>query len=232
MDRLITQLAPLLIVILIVLVPILFIGFAVMMIIRGRKKAEERRLMLQQAAQMMGWAFTAVGNFSMIPNMESYNLFSIGHSKEIQNMLYGEIDGGRAAVFDYFYAVGHGKNRSSYRQTVAYFQSNNLRLPFFSLRPENVLHKLFGAFGYQDIDFAQRPEFSKRYLLRGQDEQNIRNVFSDRILSFYETNQRLSTDGGGNQLFFFQENIAVSPENIRQFVEWGRGLVNLFKNPW
>jgi hypothetical protein len=232
MDRAAPQLFSLLVIALVFLIPVLFIGLVVWMIINARKKAEERRRLLQQVAQQMGWAFAAVGSFSMFPRIESYYLFSQGHSKNLANVLYGEIDGGRAAVFDYTYVTGHGKHRHTHYQTVAYFQPGELNLPFFSLRPEGVLHKVFGAFGYQDIDFAQRPEFSKQYLLRGQDEQGIRRVFSNRLLSFYETNTRFSTDGGVNQLFIYQENVTVTPENVQQFVQWARGLVNLFKNPW
>lgn len=235
MDKLIPQLFPLLIPVFIVLVPVLFIGFVIWMVIRGMEKAEERRRMLQQAAQMMGWAFMPEGNFAMLPNVASYYLFTLGgeYSRKIENMMYGTVDGGRAAIFDYTYVTGSGKNAHRHNLTVAYFQSNKLRLPLFSLRPENVFHKLFGAFGYQDIDFANRPEFSKRYLLRGQDEQNIRNIFSERVLSFYETqNNSFSTDAGGDQLFIYQEDVQLSPENIRPLVEWGRGLVHLYKNSW
>nr|MDQ5837547.1 hypothetical protein [Acidobacteriota bacterium] len=215
------------------LIPVLFIGLMVWLFVRARRLAEERRRMLQSVAAQMGWAFTDDdASFSMIPNLGTYYLFSQGHSRKIENMLYGEVDGGRAAVFDYTYVTGHGKHRQRHYQTVAYFQSRDLSLPSFSLRPENVLHKVFGAFGYQDIDFAQRPEFSKQYLLRGQDESAIRRTFSDRLLAFYETNPRLSTDGGADQLFFYQENVAVSPENVQQFVQWGRGLLHLYKNPW
>lgn len=235
MDQLISQLTPFLPTIFIIIVPLLFIGFMVWVFIRGRQKIEERRLMFQQAAQMMGWAYLPAGNFEMIPNITSYPLFTTGNSwtRKIENMMYGTVDEGRAAVFDYTYVTGAGKNSQRHNLTVAYFQSNKLRLPFFSLGPENVFHKMFSAFGYQDIDFANRPEFSKRYLLRGQDEQNIRNVFSERVLSFYETqNQRFSTEAGGDQLFIYQDGVRVSPENIRPLVDWGRGLVNLFKNPW
>jgi carbonic anhydrase len=233
MDNPFPQLFPLLITVLMLLIPVLLIALVVWLFIRARRLAEERRRMLQQTAQMMGWTYLPFADFSMIPNLESYYLFSQGHSKKIENMMYGEIDGGRAAVFDYYYVTGSGKNRSTHNQTVVYFQSRQLQLPLFSLRPENVFHKVFEAFGYQDIDFAQRPEFSKRYLLRGQDEQNIRQIFSDRVLAFFETNQeRISTDAGGDQLFFYQENVPVAPQNVRQFVEWGRGLLHLFKNPW
>jgi hypothetical protein len=233
MDNLPAQLFPLLVTVLIILIPVLLIALVVWLFIRARRLAEERRLMLKQTAQMMGWTYLPFAELSMIPNLASYYLFSQGHSKKIENMMYGEIDGGRAAVFDYYYVTGSGKNRSTHNQTVVYFQSRQLQLPLFSLRPENVFHKVFGALGYQDIDFAQRPDFSKRYLLRGQDEQNIRQVFSDRVLAFFETNpQRISTDAGADQLFFYQENVPVAPQNVRQFVEWGRGLLHLFKNPW
>ena len=232
MDRQTAQLFPILIGL---LLPIFFIGFIIWLYIRGKRQAEERTRLLQQAAQMMGWAFMPIGNFAMLPNLGSYYLFTLGHArtKKIEDMMYGTVDGGRAAVFDYTYVTGSGKSSQRHNVTVAYFQSNKLNLPLCSLRPENVLHKLFGAFGYQDIDFANRPEFSRQYLLRGQDEQAIRRIFSDRVLSFYESQpQRLSTDAGADQLFIYQEDVRVSPEQIRQFVEWGRGLTNLFKNPW
>src|SRR3982751_4500297 len=105
MDSLFTQLFPILVTGLMLLIPVLFIALVVWLIIRARRLAEERRRMLQQTAQMMGWAYLPTGDFSMIPNLGSYHLFSQGHSRKIQNMLYGEIDGGRAAVFDYYYVT-------------------------------------------------------------------------------------------------------------------------------
>lgn len=232
MDRLLTQLFPLLITALMLLMPLLFIGLAIFLYVRAKRKAEERTRLMQIAAAQAGWAFAPTASFSMFPGLDQYQLFSHGHSKEILNMLYGDVDGMRAAVFDYSYVVGHGKNRHQYYQTVAYYQSNRLGLPFFSLRPESTLHKIFGAFGYQDIDFGNRPEFSSRYLLRGQDENGIRRAFTDRLLSFYEMNPGLSTEGGGNQLFIYKEGVRVPPENVRQFWQWGRGALDLLQNPW
>jgi hypothetical protein len=214
------------------LIPFLFIGLAIFLYMRAKRKAEERTRLMQLAAAQAGWAFTPTAPFSMFPGLEQLQLFSQGHSKEILNMLYGDVDGMRAAVFDYAYVVGHGKNRHRYYQTVAYYQSNKLRLPFFSLRPENTFHKIFGAFGYQDIDFGNRPEFSSRYLLRGQDENGIRRAFTDAVLSFYETNLGLSTEAGRTQLVLYKEQFSIPPENVRQFWEWGRGALKLFQNPW
>ena len=146
--------------------------------------------------------------------------------------MYGEIEGVKTAVFDYRYTVGGGKNSQTFNQTVVYLEPRNLSLPFFSLRPEHLFHKLISAFGYQDIDFGNRPTFSSKYLLRGPDEQAVRNLFDDALLGFYEMNPGLSADGGGNQLFLFQQNYRQPPQQIQSTVNAALQLQRLYGNRW
>ena len=89
--------------------------------------------------------------------------------------------------------------------------------------------KMLSAFGYQDIDFGQRPEFSNKYLLRGQDETSIRHAFNDRVLAFYESYAGTSTDAGGNQLFVFRSGYQVEPQEIPGYVGLGLQLMNLLQ---
>src|SRR6185503_18800487 len=145
---------------------------------------------------------------------------------------YGEVNAVKAALFDYTYVTGSGKNRTTHNQTVVYFEPRDLNVPFFSLRPENALHKLATVFGYQDIDFGNRPLFSSKYLLRGADEQGIRNTFTDALLTFYETNQGLSVDGGGNQLFVFRSGQRAAPHELQRFINSVLPLTNLFTRRW
>lgn len=205
------------------------IGLIVLLIIYSHKKAAERTRAMQQAAISLGWSFTADPPLTVIPGCEQHHLFSQGHSKKIYNMLYGTIDGGRAAIFDYKFTVGHGKNSATYNQSVVYFHSERLGLPFFSLRPESFGHKLISALGYQDIDFPNRPAFSSKYLLRGQDEQAIRYAFQDAALAYYENNPKLYTDGGANEVFFYRQGVRVEPPAVHSFLDWGMQLLNLFQ---
>jgi hypothetical protein len=108
-----------------------------------------------------------------------------------------------------------------------YLEPPNLNLPYFSLRPEGIMSKVLSAFGYQDIDFGQRPEFSRQYLLRGQDEQAIRRRFNDGLLSFYESYPGTCTDGGGNQLFVYRGGYRFQPQEIRSYVGLGLNVLNL-----
>jgi hypothetical protein len=45
--------------------------------------------------------------------------------------------------------------------------------------PGEGISPIVSAFGYQDIDFGNRPTFSSKYLLRGPDEPSVRNLFTD-----------------------------------------------------
>lgn len=220
-----------------VLIPILFflffIGIIVAIIIYNNHKEKERTLAMQQVAQQMGWAFAPVAQLAMIPHTGYFNLFNTGHSKSIKNMIYGQIDGAKAAIFDYRYTVGHGKHSHTYNQSVLYFETPKLQLPMFTLSPENFMHKFISALGYQDIDFGNRPEFSKRYLLRGQDEQAIRLTFQEKILAFYEANPGLHTEGGGSQLFVYRLSNRVPPQQVGQYLQWAaQSVLPLFQRQW
>ena len=214
------------------LLPLLFLvviaGLAIAILVYNRRRERERTQQLQLVASQIGWNFAATAPLNMIAGLERFALFNQGHNKEIRNFMYGETSGTKAAVFDYLYIVGYGKNRQTHYQSVVYLEPGNLSLPYFSLRPENFLHRIISAFGYQDIDFGQRPEFSRRYILRGQDEPAIRQVFNDRVLSFYEAYPETCTDGGANQLFLFRSNYRIQPQEIQSYVGLGRNLLNLF----
>jgi hypothetical protein len=210
----------------------LIIGVIVVVAVYSWQKEKERTRVLQATATQLGWSFAASAPLNMIAGLERFALFNSGQGRRITNFMYGEASGTKAAVFDYAYTTGSGKNRQTHYQSVVYLEPGNLSLPYFSLRPEGLLSKIFTAFGYQDIDFGQRPEFSRQYILRGQDEQAIRRTFNDRLLAFYESYPGTSTDGGGNQLFVYRGGYRFQPQEIQSYVGLGLEVLNLFPRSW
>jgi hypothetical protein len=205
----------------------LIIGLIAVVLVYSWRKEKERTRVLQAAAGQLGWSFAASAPLNMIAGLERFALFNSGQGRRITNFMYGEASGTKAAVFDYAYTTGSGKNRQTHYQSVVYLEPGKLSIPYFSLRPEGLLTKIFTAFGYQDIDFGQRPEFSRQYILRGQDEQAIRRTFSDGLLSFYESYPGTSTDGGGNQLFVYRGGYRFQPQEIQSYVGLGLNVLNL-----
>ena len=202
-----------------ILAPIAFIvviiALGVLLFLYNRKKEKERTEQLRALAAQLRWSFADVAPMNMIAGLEHFTLFNQGHSKEIKNFMYGEANGVKAAVFDYVYVTGSGKHRHVHQQSVTYLEPADLRVSFFSIRPEGFFTKIMQAFGYQDIDFGQRPEFSKQYLLRGPDEPSIRQAFNDRVLSFFESYSGTCADGGGNQLFVYRAGHRSPPQEIQ-----------------
>ena len=132
------------------------------------------------------------------------------------------------AIFDYRYTTGSGKHKHTWNHSVVCFRFVGTVLPVFSLRPENMGHKIGQWFGSQDIDFDTHRTFSKRYLLRGSDEAAVRGIFKKDVLDFYEGKMGLCTEGAGNTLLFYREGTRTKPEGVRAFMEEGFGVLGLF----
>lgn len=183
---------------------------------------------IEAFAQKWGFTFSRQVDRSFIRNLSHFHAFSQGHSGKGKNMMQGMVHGVKTAVFDYQYVTGSGKNRSTHIQTVMVMESDQLNLPSFSLRPENIFHKIGSTMGYQDIDFETHPTFSKSYLLRSSNESVCRALFTKDILDYYEQNKRLIVEGAGAALLY-DNGSKISPENLEGFIGKGLEISALFK---
>ncbi len=187
---------------------------------------------LRQAAEELQFDFTPKDG-GLLNDLAGRGLFlfSQGHGKKVYNVLRGRAGGLEVAIFDYTYTTGGGKNSHTHRQTVVAFRFDGPALPAFSLRPENVWHKIGHLFGYQDINFDEHPAFSSRYLLRGPDEAAVREVFTDEVLSFYEDMRGVSTEANGDRLLFYRHDKRVKPDGVRPLLEEGFKVLAVFRPP-
>ena len=101
-------------------------------------------------------------------------------------------------------------------------------LPHFAVRPEGIFHKIGGALGYQDIDFQAHPQFSQMYLLRGDDEPRIRELFGEERIAFFERHPKISVEGADNQLIFYRHRKRSRPAEVRQLMDEGFRVFKLF----
>lgn len=190
-------------------------------------RAGKRREAFLAVAQELGFDFEAKPEEVWQP-VKGLPLFERGHSKRVRNALSGTARDVEVCIFDYRYTVGGGKNSATYNQSVIAFRALSLDLPEFALKPENVFHRIGSVFGYQDIDFDDHPEFSKHYLLRGDDERAVRTVFDEEVLGYFETNQGLSVEGAGDHLIVYRRSKRIDPDEVRAFMETGFGVFSAF----
>lgn len=191
---------------------IIFVGLIILLAYWSEKK---RREAMQQVAEKLECSFRADGS-SFLDELADYFLFGLGHAKRAKNVIASEKPDFDVAIFDYRYTTGSGKNQSTHNQTVVRVRTAGLDLPHFEVRPENFFHKIGGMFGYQDIDFEDYPDFSKRYLLRGDNEEAVREAFSEEVIRFFENIKDICAEGRGDTLLVYRRGRRLKPEQIEE----------------
>ena len=153
----------------------------------------------------------------------------IGHGRVVSNVL----EAARTAelnltLFDYQYTIGHGKSSNTVYQTITRMQSDLFRLPAFLLFPETLLAKMGKMFGRADINFPDSPEFSRKYILRGDDEAAIRALFTPALRQALERQDRLTIEGAGPLLFIFRKGRRLKPDQLPGRIEQDKRIAALF----
>lgn len=184
----------------------------------------KRRQDLERVAQELGFGFEAEDHKAPLPDRAFDALPLFKRSRHRSNFLYGRRAAG--AIFLADVRVGSGKN--SYSQTVACFHLSDRRLPAFELSPESWAYKLAQAFGYKDIDFESSPEFSKSYLLRGEDEAAVRELFRADLLHFFTGEKGWTVQGAGEWLCVYRFARTLSPKDVRSFLEQTEAVAQQF----
>jgi len=178
-------------------------------------QAEKRRKeALRTACQMMGFAWEDSAPAHMLGD---FPLFGKGRGSDVKHVSRGELGGRPATLAEYSYVISSGKSNHTVRQTVVAFTEGNTGLPDFDLSPENIFHKIGGAFGYQDIDFEQFEEFSKRYLLRGKDEEAIRRIFTPDALMLLQSQPGWTVQSRDGRLLVFRSGKTAKPADLPIF---------------
>jgi hypothetical protein len=189
---------------------------------------KKRTAQFQSVAAALGFRFSAQGSTELEKALSGFHLFSQGHGKKLWNLLRNTTENLEVAIFDYRFTVGGGKHQHTSKQSVIAFRFAGPKLPKFFLRPEGFWDKIGSWMGFQDIDFDDHPLFSSRYLLRGDDEKAVRQLFTTPILDYYTNNTGLTTEGCGQILLFYRHEKRIEPQEVRSFMEEGWKVLALF----
>ena len=163
----------------------------VIVAIYSHKQQQARREALASLAAELGWSFDPGKDTTHDDLYAQFEVFRRGHSRAAYNTLRGSltIDGRAypAQTGDFIYKVttSNGKSTST---TTYRFSYLILHLPFalvpqLLIRPENLLDKLAGAVGFDDIDF-ESAEFSRRFFVKASDKRFAYDVVHPRMMEF------------------------------------------------
>ncbi len=196
------------------------------------KKERLRGEAMEQMARQLGMNYTTKDEYGYKSLLGDFKLFRKGTGRKILNFLQKkeeELDL-ETFIFDYHYVISTGNSSVRYKQTVFFVKSSKLALPQFSLQPEHFFHRIGTYLGMQDIDFESHPEFSDQYLLKGEDEDLIREKLNENFRSFFTIEKNWYLEGLGYFMIFYAHNKLLPPEEIMDFYAKGQEIYKLL-NP-
>ncbi len=202
---------------------------------QAKKNKRAHGLRMNKIADILEFNFIPNKDPNYIHEIDFFTIFTAGDDRKISNFMEGTLKDMKVRIFEYGFFVDTEtiKVRSSKavqsQNTVFIFTLPDHEIPFFTLYPEDIYHKIGQLFGYQDIDFEDHPQFSKSYLLRGDNEEAIRKLFIPRVLSYFEKNPSLHVEGQRNHILFYCMDGPIPPEDLTQTLYDFELLIQNFK---
>lgn len=165
-----------------------------------KRELRKRRESVEKKAQSLRYPFLPEGDAALVAELGQLMPRTHKRHEKAANILRGERHGLPFEMIDYSFITGSGKHQHHHKETVVRCRMGSA-VPDFYLRPEHIFDKIGDFIGWHDIDFDHRPEFSKRYFLKGTNDLEIRRLFTDRVLTQLESEpENFCVDGHGDSL--------------------------------
>jgi MFS superfamily sulfate permease-like transporter len=194
-------------------------------------KLSQRQKRLRNLATEKDYQYTSQVDWNTTYLMK-FHFFEIRPIERKYNCLKGTFTGLDVSweIADITFNEGQAFTAETFNTTLMVLKLNK-KIPVFTMEKEAVLEKIFDrvmAFtGYKDIDFEMYPDFSKKFLLMGNNEPEIRSFFTDEIIRFFENHQIYHIESNGEALIIFDKIKLARTDETIAFLDYGKELATL-----
>lgn len=186
-----------------------------------------RQKELKEIAGNLGWKFHA-SKVRDKQGLKKFRYFRFRRIDKLYNVFTGENGSGLIRLMDTEYHQGEFIAQENLKITALTIKLDR-QLPSFTLEKEWIFDRLpvFGDF--EDIDFTEYPEFSKKYKLKATDEKKVREFFSPELLSYFEKNDTYHIEAHANGILIFEKERLATISEVKKLIQFGTELANLIK---
>lgn len=185
-------------------------------------------------SESMGFEYLGKLPEEWLSNLRGFEISQRGSRPRGHHVVRGNTNDVEVWIFDFQYtttSTSEGKSSSqTHTITLLVIHSPHLNLPKFLLRPETFFDRMGLTFDGKDINFEDRPLFSKLFHLHGPVEDQIRKSFTPEVLDYLEEHKHIYVEGNGNRLLYShpgESRVAVS--KMQTFLAEGFAFYSLFK---
>ncbi|MDC3274756.1 SulP family inorganic anion transporter [Flavobacteriaceae bacterium] len=194
-------------------------------------KLSQRQKRLRNLATERDYQYTSQVDWDTV-YLKKFHFFEIRPIERKYNCLKGTFEGLDVSweIADVTFNEGQAFTAETFNTTMMVLKLNK-KIPVFAMEKEGVLGKIFDRVvaltGYKDINFEMYPGFSKKFLLMGNSETEIRSFFTDEIIRFFENHQIYHLESNGEALFIFDKIKLARTDETIAFIDYAEELATL-----
>ncbi|MEQ6166683.1 SulP family inorganic anion transporter [Ekhidna sp. MALMAid0563] len=164
--------------------------------------------------------------------LKEFHFFEIRPIERKSNSLKGVFEDLNVSweISDVTFNEGQAFTAETFNTTLMVLKLNK-KIPVFTLEKEGVFERFFDrvmAFtGYKDIDFEIYPDFSRKFLLMGNNESEIRSFFTNEIIRFFENHHIYHLESNGEALLIFNKIKLARTDETIEFIDYAKELAQL-----
>jgi hypothetical protein len=181
---------------------------------------------LASAANDLAMEFIANPSSEDLGASSKLSVFQLGSAGSLRNLMIGKFGRADVQLVDYYCRAGPGRDRA-YRSktTVVIFPNAAAGFPDFMLIPRVGLTRgsvmNLALKSQPDLKIGKQPAhaFASHYWVSGTDREALRNLFSPRVMDFFEANKNWNVEMLDGQMAIYKMDRLVQVKDYTKRLE-------------
>lgn len=196
-----------------------FVGLGGMLLMLFDRGRYGRALAAAEQAERLGLRYTEKPAAPAYARLQSLQTFSNADGQVgAFNLLTGEAEGRPLSILDFAFAVGYGKGKTVYDQTVFLLERAVPGVPDFVLYPRSWHDKLAKLLGDEFLEVPGQPAFNRQFALRGDEEAVA--AFTPEVIQLCLAEEGVTLEAQGGLLAACRVGKRLDPGSYPRFADW------------
>jgi ABC-type transporter Mla MlaB component len=198
-----------------------------------KKKLTGRQSRLQKMAISNGWTFEKEVDWNT-SYLQNFHFFEKRPIERKKNRLKGKDEkyGFEWETADITFDEGALLSSEVYNTTIHVVRLNH-KIPQFAIEWEGFLSKFFDRVmsyaGYEELGFKLHTNFSSKFLVMGENEDELNKFFTPELIKFLESNKIHHIESNGEALMIFNYLRNAKTAEIEEILSFTQNLLQLME---
>ena len=175
----------------------------------------KRQKSLQKIGTELDWNYVQLQEEG-ITEIPTFGYFKTRQINKVSNI----ISNGKCSLFDVEFSEGEMIAKQVIRASMFYIKLDK-EIPDFTLDKEGVFEYIYHFAGFKDIDIEDHPDFSKRFYLSGKNQEEIKKLFTDELILFFESNPYYHIESSKHGLLILGKERLAGVKEIKALADFG-----------